>query len=89
MKPINLILLVVALAGAAATASGAAPDDGGKSLYARVTERARELAGEDYTAPDPNQLPGALRDLNYQQYREIRFNKDHALWRGQDLFEVE
>ena len=37
-----------------------------------------------YQAPDAT-LPDALKNLEYQDYRSIRFDPGHALWRGQGL----
>ena len=40
-------------------------------------------------APD-SKLTDSLKDLNYDQYRSIRFLPEHALWRGEKLpFEVQ
>ncbi len=48
---------------------------------ASVRDIARALAAKPYSPPD-EKLPDALRDLNYDQYRSIRFLPEHALWRG-------
>ncbi len=42
------------------------------------------LAGKSYEAPD-GKLPGGLKDLDYDQYRSIRFLPERALWRGKYL----
>ncbi len=34
-------------------------------------------------------MPDSLAKLNYDQYRDIRFRPDQALWRNQALFEVQ
>ncbi len=55
-----------------------------------VAKQAQALAAEAYEPPD--KLPAALdRDhLSYDQYRDIRFRPDHALWHGTRLpFEVQ
>ena len=53
-----------------------------------VDRRAAEAAKRPYEAPRPN-LPAALRGLDYDQYRDIRFRNERALWRAQGLpFEV-
>jgi periplasmic glucans biosynthesis protein len=49
-----------------------------------VRELARTLAGKAYEAPD-EKLPNALKDMNYDQYRSIRFLPERALWRDQKL----
>ncbi|MEO8921992.1 MAG: glucan biosynthesis protein G [Caldimonas sp.] len=53
-----------------------------------VASRARKLAAQAYKAPE-NRMPAALRDLDYDQYRDIRYRPDKALWRTEKLpFEV-
>ena len=44
-----------------------------------VTDRARQLSKAPYATP-PDTIPAAYKDLNYDQYRAIRFKKDLALW---------
>jgi glucans biosynthesis protein len=57
--------------------------------FADVRQRAAALASkpfENEKAP----LPQALRDLDYDAYRDIRFRPDEALWRHEDLpFQVQ
>lgn len=60
-------------------ASGGTPFDG-----STVREAARALAQQPYKAP-PENLPGKLADLTYDQYRDIRFRPDQALWRDGNL----
>ncbi len=57
-------------------------------LFKRVIERAKELAGSDYSAP-ASPLPDKLKNLSYNDYRNIRFRSEHALWRDDRLFEVQ
>lgn len=47
-----------------------------------VIDRARDLANRDYAARA--EVPKDWRDLTYDQYRDIRFNKTDALWSGTD-----
>ncbi len=49
-----------------------------------VRDLARMLAGKTYEAPD-ERLPSGLNDLDYDQYRSIRFLPERALWRGKSL----
>ncbi|MGF2509301.1 glucan biosynthesis protein, partial [Ralstonia pseudosolanacearum] len=42
-----------------------------------VAARAKQLAAKPYQAP-PDTLPHELRELRYDQYREIRFKSDQA-----------
>ena len=54
-----------------------------------VAERARSLADKPYEKPDTH-LPKELLDLGYDEYRDIRFKPDKALWRGSKLpFELQ
>jgi glucans biosynthesis protein len=55
---------------------------------ADVEARARALAAQPYRAP-PARLPEGLAHLSYDQYRDIRYRPDRALWRDAGLpFEV-
>jgi len=53
-----------------------------------VQQLAQERATHDYR-PMPDALPAALANLSYDQYRDIRFRPESALWHGQSLFEVQ
>lgn len=53
-----------------------------------VARRAQELAAAPYVRPAAS-LPEELRSLGYDQYRDIRFRPDRALWRdARSRFEV-
>jgi len=53
-----------------------------------VAQRARELAQTPYKKPASN-LPKTIENLSYDQYRDIRFDRDKSLWRNAKLpFEV-
>lgn len=47
-----------------------------------VVERARALSQTAFAKPDTN-LPGPFDKLSYDQYRDIRFKPDRAIWRGE------
>ncbi|MGI4847338.1 MAG: glucan biosynthesis protein G [Janthinobacterium lividum] len=49
--------------------------------FADVAKQAKTLAAENYRKP-PNNLPKSVASLNYDQYRDIRFNADKSLWRN-------
>lgn len=49
-----------------------------------VAARAKQLAAKPYQAP-ADTLPRELRELRYDQYREIRFKSDQAYWRRDKL----
>ncbi|WP_166261854.1 glucan biosynthesis protein G [Marinobacter salicampi] len=55
--------------------------------FDQVAEKAKALAAESYKAPE--QVPQFLRDLSYDQYREVRFKPEASLWRDEpSKFEV-
>jgi glucans biosynthesis protein len=49
-----------------------------------VRVMARDLAAGPYKAADQS-LPASLDKLSYDDYRNIRFNADRSLWRGENL----
>ena len=54
-----------------------------------VRQLARDAANKPYKAPD-TKLPDNLKDLDYDHYRQIRFQPERALWRSEKLpFEVQ
>jgi glucans biosynthesis protein len=54
-----------------------------------VRELARGLAAKPFEPPD-EKLPDALKNLDYDKYRSIRFLPEHALWRDEKLpFQVQ
>jgi glucans biosynthesis protein len=52
--------------------------------FADVEQRARELAGKAYVRDDAG-MPDFLSNLDYDQYRDIRYKPDKALWRDEGL----
>ena len=58
-----------------------AQDDSVAFDAASVRNLARDLAAKDYAAPDRS-LPPQLDKLSYDDYRNIRFNRDRAFWHG-------
>jgi periplasmic glucans biosynthesis protein len=63
-----------------------APSEGapGAFTFAAVVRRAQELAATDYQ-PDRPVLPDYLADLDYDAYRDIRFDRDESLWKAEGL----
>ncbi|MGE0053727.1 MAG: glucan biosynthesis protein [Hyphomicrobium sp.] len=49
-----------------------------------IKEMARKLAASDYSLTSV-ELPEPFNKLSYDQYRDIRFKPDQAIWRGQKL----
>lgn len=60
------------------------PEQGVPFDYADLRLRAESLAKQPYQPPD-DPLPEVLRDLDYDQYRDIRFAPEQALWRDEGL----
>ena len=56
--------------------------------FETVKEEARKLAAAPFNGDFPA-LPDPLRELDYEQYGEIRFDPGRALWKGQCLFEAQ
>lgn len=52
--------------------------------FGDVTRLAEELARRPYE-PDRPELPAALKNLQYDQYRDIRFRPEKNLWRDEAL----
>jgi glucans biosynthesis protein len=49
-----------------------------------VAVRAKKLADQSYQNPD-RELPAELKNLSYDQYRDIRFKPENPLWRNEGL----
>jgi glucans biosynthesis protein len=57
--------------------------------FEMVRDLARQAASRDYEDADDD-LPDYLADIGYDQYRDIRYRPDRALWRDENLpFEVQ
>jgi len=48
--------------------------------FGMIESRARDLANREYAAPDKESLPEWMKALTYDQYRDIRFDPERALW---------
>lgn len=53
--------------------------------FESIQSRARDLANKPYVAPNRDSLPAWMNNLTYDQYRDIRFNPDQALWAADKL----
>jgi len=82
----QLLRASVVISAAAALPRAGAADSASKTTFgpSSVRELARGLAAKSFEPPD-EKLPDALKDLNYDQYRSIRFLPEHALWRDEKL----
>lgn len=57
--------------------------------FTDVEAKARELASQSYTR-DEGGMPEALTQLNYDQYRDIRYKPEKSFWRDEGLpFQVQ
>jgi glucans biosynthesis protein len=65
-------------------APGAEQGVPGHFTFASVVRRADELAAGPYQ-PDQPALPPFFANLNYDQYRDIRFRRNQSLWRAESL----
>jgi glucans biosynthesis protein len=77
--------------GSSASAAQAAPasEEGTPFDPSSVRQLARDLAQKPFKPPD-TKLPDNLKNLDYDQYRNIRFIPERALWRDEKLpFEVQ
>lgn len=57
-------------------------------IFDTVKQKAMRAAGEEFNAPSYD-LPKVLSELNYNQYRAIRYNPDKAIWRDKANFEIQ
>jgi len=73
---VGVLLLVVAAALLPARRPAGAAGFG----LADIEQRARELAERPYLDPQ-GQVPRWLLGITYDQWRDVRFQADHALWR--------
>lgn len=53
--------------------------------FESIQSRARDLANKPYEPPKADALPAWMNDLTYDQYRDIRFNPNQALWSAEKL----
>ncbi len=53
--------------------------------FESIQSRARDLAYKPFVPPNRDSLPSWMNDLNYDQYRDIRFNPNQALWAAEKL----
>jgi glucans biosynthesis protein len=82
-------LVAVAVALLAACAARAAGTPAAKFGFDDVTVRAQELAKDSFKDPR-GEVPPWLTQISYDQWRDIRFRPDRALWKGRKLpFEVQ
>ena len=74
-----VLLLAAIVHGGAGTAAAFGFDD--------VVNQARSLASQPYKPPA--QIPDTVAKMAYDDYRQIRFDRAHALWKDAGNFQVE
>lgn len=80
----NVALMGEAFAQDAPAAPAATPPPAPPFSFATVKETARKLATSDFSKPVV-ELPEPFNKLGYDQYRDIRFKTDQAIWHGERL----
>lgn len=86
----QLLVAVLSLAAAAPAGAAATPAPARTAKasvrfgFDDVTARARALANESYRDPR-GEVPAWLTQISYDQWRDIRFRPDRALWRDTKL----
>jgi glucans biosynthesis protein len=81
--------LCAALLFAGTLGAGAEVRAASRFGFEQVAEKARSLARKEYRDPR-GQVPDWLLQISYDQWRDIRFRPEQALWRGSPaLFEVQ
>lgn len=58
------------------------------ALFDAISSRAKLLAKREYKPVEAN-IPEALANMNYDQYRAIRFRPEASLWHNESLFEIQ
>jgi periplasmic glucans biosynthesis protein len=79
-------LPLISLAGSALAADQPVPPPTGPAPFdgSTVHNLARQLATKSYQKP-VDDLPSALKTIDYPAYQGIRFDQSQSLWRGQGL----
>ena len=83
----GMLLLALSALPAAAGAAPVQPSAHGGSAgfgYNDVVAMAHKLADKPY-APPASKLPSRFQNLSYDQYRDIRFKPDRAIWKDAHL----
>lgn len=85
--PLRLLALLLLLSMPGLAPAATSPADL-EALFETVSDRAEELAAGPYRS-QAAALPEALRGLDYDTYRQIRFSPEAALWADEGLFSVQ
>jgi len=80
--------VLASIGSAGFRAADARPADAPAFGFPDVDQRARDRARRPPVERE-DALPDALAELDYDQYRDIRFKPESALWRGRSRFEIQ
>src|SRR5690606_32674727 len=72
----------------ASIAPAAASEIAQPELFDAIASRAKLLAKREYKPIQAN-IPEALANMNYDQYRSIHFRPESSLWHNESLFELQ
>jgi periplasmic glucans biosynthesis protein len=67
--------------------TGSPADANGEFGFDHVAESARKLAAEPFKPPQP--VPDFLKQISYDDYRDIRFDTAQSLWKDSGNFQVQ
>ncbi|WP_425482362.1 glucan biosynthesis protein [Alteromonas profundi] len=84
----SLLALFATPMAAAATMSEADLPGESSPILQSIIDSAKQSAQESYTENDHG-LADALKDIDYQTYRAIRFQPEKSLWHGENDYEVQ
>jgi glucans biosynthesis protein len=79
-RPLHALIWLGALGLASSVSAATKPGFD----FDQLAARALTLAKNSYSAPS-TKLPSALADLKFEQYAQIQYKNDHALWRKEGL----
>ena len=83
-RPINVLMPFFPASWLAALLLAMVVQQASAFDFEDVSARAKSLAAESYRPPEIR-MPQELRDLDYDQYRDIRFKPEKSLWRNEKL----
>ncbi len=86
VKPWGITAVLMVLASSQTLAAPTATEL--QQWYQTLTELAQDLADHPYTLP-ADDLPEALTGINYDTYRQIRFNPQQAYWQDDSRFSLQ
>lgn len=84
---VSSLALLAAAPGRKAFAQAPALGEAHPFSFERLIQRARDMAQQAYQARP--QAPAELTQLGYDQYRQIRFRPEHAVWAGSPGYQLQ